>query len=272
MDRYIGLITDFGLNGSHYVASMKAVIAKVNPETKIIDISHSVKHFSIVEASYLINSTYKYFPEKTVFVAVIDPGVGSKREIIALRTDNDYYFVGPDNGLFPGALESQITECFIVKNNEYFHNPVSKTFHGRDIMAPVGAYISSGVPLDEIGPEIHPSELRKAPLTYNINEEKREVQCTIQYIDDFGNLTTNIQLENNRIANSNISVKLNQYLTIRTNNQGYKGPFLSYFASVPKENLLFIKGSTNYLEISINQGNAAEKLNITSGDIITIKF
>lgn len=272
MEPLVGLITDFGLRGSHYVASMKGVIKKVNSAINIIDVSHSVKHYSIIEASYLINSTYSYYPKDTVYVAVIDPGVGSEREIVALKTEEGYYFVGPDNGLFPGAVESEISECFVVKNDEYFHKPVSNTFHGRDIMAPVGAHVATGVPLDQFGPRLDSTKLIKIPLTYELDEEKKALTCTIQYVDDFGNLTTNIKLEDNCISNSNISLQRHQKLTLVKDNHNFEGEFASHFASVPKDTLLFMKGSTRFLEISINQGNASGELNITSGDRVTINF
>jgi len=272
MDPHIGLITDFGLRGSHYVASMKGVIATINPKINIIDISHSVKHFSIIEAAYLIKSTYSYFPEGTVFVAVIDPGVGSEREIVALSTKDGYRFVGPDNGIFLGALESQITDCYLVNNEEYFHKPVSNTFHGRDIMAPVGAHIASGLPLKQLGPSLAPTQLKKLPLTYEINEKEKEISCSIQYVDDFGNLTTNIKIENKHVRNSEFSLEKKRPLTLITDNDTFRGQFVTHFAMVPENNLLFIKGSTGFLEISLNQGHASDFLGISSGDVIIIKF
>lgn len=272
MAPHIGLITDFGLRGSHYVASMKGVIATINPNINIIDVSHSVKHFSIIEAAYLLKSTYRYFPEETVFVGVIDPGVGSEREIVALETKEGYRFVGPDNGLFSGALNSRISTCYIVKNDEYFHKPVSNTFHGRDIMAPVGAHIASGISLNHLGPSIDPTLLKKIPMTYEINQPEKEIECSIQYVDDFGNLTTNIPLLNHHVPNSEIIVDENKKLSLLVENETFKGQFVTHFATVPKNNLLFIKGSTGFLEISINQGHASNFLGITSGDVITIKF
>ncbi len=275
--RVIALLTDFGLRGSHYVASMKAIILKINPSIKIIDLSHSITKFSIIEASYLIKSTYRYFPEGSVFICVVDPGVGSKRKILVIKTKNKYYFVGPDNGIFPNALEDNIMECYIVENEKYFHKPVSKTFHGRDIMAPVGAYISNNVSLNNFGSSIDKNDLIKIPILNEISSKTGVMKCTVQYIDNFGNITTTIKIhDNNQIQTMdpglNLFLNKNQNLLLQVNNKTYKGQYVSHFADVPINTLLFMKGSTGYLEISLNQKNAAKKLNIASGDIIKIQL
>lgn len=272
----IALLTDFGLRGSHYVASMKAVILKINPSIKIIDLSHSVAQFSIIEASYLIKSTYRYFPQGSVFICVVDPGVGSERKILALKTKNNYFFVGPDNGIFPCALEDSILECYIVENEKYFQKPVSQTFHGRDIMAPVGAYITKNIPLNNFGPSINKKDLIKIPIINEINSNTGIIKATVQYIDNFGNITTTIKIDdNNKIQNIESDLDLflnkNQNLLLQVNNKIYKGKYASHFAEI-KDSLLFMKGSTGYLEISINQKDAAKELNITSGDIIKIQL
>lgn len=271
-ERTIALLTDFGLKGAHYVASMKAVIYKIKPTVKIIDISHSVAPFSIIEASYILKSTYSYFPEETIFIVVVDPGVGSDRKILILKTKDNYYFIGPDNGIFSLALNSNISHCFIAKNEEYFRKPISNTFHGRDIMGPLAAYISSGVPLKNLGPPLNFTDIIKSSLIYKINIDDKLIKCTIQYIDDFGNLVTNIKLKNNKIDNTNFHLKQNQKITISIDNKDYNCVYTSYFTAVPNNSLLIIKGSTGYLEISINQGNASNKLKITSGDIIIVKL
>jgi hypothetical protein len=272
---FIVLITDFGPRGSHYVASMKAVIYKINPLVSIIDLSHSVKHFSIIEASYLLKSTYKYFPSGTVFVCVVDPGVGSKRKIVVLWTKDNYYFVGPDNGIFPRALENNISESYVIENENYFQKPISKTFHGRDIMAPIGAFITKDIPLSNFGPSINKEELIKVPLMNKIDKNKNLFICTIQYIDDFGNLTTTIKIDNhNKIQQNKVHIILNknQKISLKKNNTEYEGVYVSHFAKVPKDALLFMKGSTGYLEISLNQGNAAQYLNVVSGEKLELKI
>ena len=128
--KIIGLVTDFGAKGHHYVASMKGVILKINPKVKIIDISHNIAPFSIIETSYIVKTTHKYYPEDTVFIVVVDPGVGSSRKIVAIKTVNNQFFVGPDNGIFSNVFSpDDIVECVTVENQNYFFKPISKIFH-----------------------------------------------------------------------------------------------------------------------------------------------
>ncbi len=268
----IALLTDFGLKGAHYVASMKAVIYRINPKIKIVDISHFLTPFSVVEASYILKSTYSLFPEGTIFIVVVDPGVGSERKILILKSEDNYYFIGPDNGIFSLLINSNPSECIIVENEKYFHKPVSNTFHGRDIMSPVGAYLSKGVSMNEFGPKIYMKDLKKVSMVYEIDKNCNEILCTVQYIDDFGNIITNIKLKNNKIENTEKYLKQNQKITIHINGIKHDSVYKSHYTTFSKNSLLIIKGSTDYLEISINQGNASKILNASSGDIIKIRF
>ena len=266
----IALLTDFGPMGQHYIASMKGVILKINPDIKIIDISHNVSSYSIIEASYLIKATYKYFPEYTVFIIVVDPGVGSSREILALKTKSNYFFVGPNNGIFFNLFgKEEIKECVLVNNDNYFIKPVSSTFHGRDIMAPVGAHIANGIPLSNFGPQFDLNNFVEYPIKFEVLEERKLINCTIQYIDSFGNITTNIPIQDNIIKDTSIELYECKTIKISTKAKEFEGKFALHFADVPKKSLLFLKGSSNFLEISINQGNAAERIGFKVGDTIT---
>lgn len=267
----IALLTDFGPRGSHYVASMKAVILKINPNVNIIDISHDVSSFSLIEASYLLKSTYKFFPELSVFIIVVDPGVGSSRNILVMRTKENYYFIGPDNGIFFNLFsKEEIEDCILINNDNYFNKPVSPTFHGRDIMAPVGAHIVNGVPLSNFGPQFDLKNLVEYPIKLEILEENKLINCTIQYLDSFGNFTTNIPIQNDIIDRTSLKIKEGDKLKIIIKNQEYEGKYTSHFGNAPFNSLLFLKGSSGYLEISINQGNAAERMGFKVGQIITI--
>jgi len=275
MERIIGLVTDFGLRGQHYVAAMKAVIMKTNPFVKIIDISHNISSYSIIEGAYILKSTYKFFPEKSIFIAVIDPGVGSGREIIALKTKSGFYFIGPNNGIFPIFLKAtEISECISVQNKEYFNQPVSYTFHGRDIMAPIGAYIANyqDFPLSDLGPKYSFNNLIRKSISYKINEERKSISCLIQYIDSFGNGITPIEIDGNFIQDLDITLEDKREIQVIINEKKYKGIFSTHFSGVPIDSLLLLVGSTGLLEISINQGNASNKLGFKSGDNITIQF
>jgi S-adenosylmethionine hydrolase len=270
----IGLLTDFGIKSSHYISSMKGVILKINPIAKIIDISHNISSFSIVEASYIIKTTYKHFPRYAVYIIVVDPEVGSNREILALKTESNYFFVGPNNGIFSALIENDnISECVKVQNEDFFLRPPSNTFHGRDIMAPVGAHISNGIPLKNFGPKFNLNNLVGIPLKYDILLKKKEILCTIQYIDSFGNITTNIKIDhNNIIKETPLSIKFDDIIEVQINNQSFKGKYTSHFSLVPINALLFLRGSSGYLEISINQGSAAEELKAKVEDIIKVNL
>lgn len=271
--KIIGLVTDFGAKGHHYVASMKGVILKINPEVDIIDISHNITPFSIIETSYIVKTTHKYYPEDTVFIVVVDPGVGSSREIVAIKTINNQFFVGPNNGIFSNVFSpDDIDECVTVENHNYFLKPISKIFHGRDIMAPVGAYITKNVPLNNFGPSFNPLKFVKYPLKYEISPKNKKITCVIQYIDTFGNLTTNMSLQENRILGTSIVLEHGKEIVMLYKNQEYRGKFTSHFESVPPKSILFVKGSSGYLEVSINLGNAAKEIRIELGDEISFSF
>ncbi len=270
--KLICLLTDFGLKGQQYVASMKGVILKINPNIRIIDITHNVNPFSAIEASYILKTTYKHFPEGTIFIIVVDPGVGSSREILALKTKSKHYIIGPNNGIFSGIFSTNIEECIEIQNDKFFNKPISNTFHGRDIMAPVAAHLISGIPLITFGPNFNLNYLKGTPLTYDIDFEKKVIQCSIQYIDSFGNGTTNIPMVNNKIQKSNIIMNEGTEISVKIKENIYKGTFNLHFASVPVGSILFLVGSTGFLEISVNQGNASKKLGLKVGDNITLKL
>ncbi len=271
----VALISDFGPKGQHYVASMKGVILKItkDPNIKIVDISHNISSFSILEASYLIRSTYKHFPENTIFIIVVDPGVGSKREILIIKTKSKHYFIGPNNGIFSQILKlKNIIECINVKNAKYFNNPVSRTFHGRDIMATVGAYMTNGISINEFGNRFDIKDIIEHRIKYQVNLQSKKIQCVIQFIDSFGNGVTNIPIRNNFIKNTSLFIKEDSIINFEINDIERKGKFVSHFESVPIDSLIFLKGSTGFLEISENQGNAAKDLSFKVGDIITISL
>ena len=261
--RIIGLITDFGPKGQHYVASMKGVILDINPKVSVVDISHSITPFSIIEASYIFNTTYKYYPKGTVFIIVVDPGVGSSREILALKTVNNYYLVAPNNGIVLSSFKlKDFSECIEITNDEFFNKPISKTFHGRDIMAPIAANITKGLPLSNFGTIFNPSKLLSYPLELNKISDN-EIKCTIQYIDNFGNIITNIKA-------GSLSLKDGALLTVKLKKAEFNGNFVQFFEKVIKGSILFLVGSSGFLEISKNQGNAAVDLGVSVGDIITV--
>ena len=264
MSKIITLLTDFGLRDP-YVSMMKAVILSINPTVKIIDISHKIPKFNILSASFILKSAAKYFPKNTIHVVVIDPGVGSKRRAITIKTKN-YYFIGPDNGvLIPAALEDGIVESRNIINKKYFRKDVSKTFHGRDIFAPVAAYLSLGIDFKELGPKIQDFII---PSFSFPRIDKDKIIGNIIHIDDFGNIVTNIKKEN---IEKFCKAKTCRDFKINIGNQELIVPFLRSYSDIAKDNLLALIDSENYLEISVNMGNAAKMLKAKERERIVVR-
>jgi S-adenosylmethionine hydrolase len=267
----IALITDFGTRGLHYVASMKGVILKINPYVSIVDITHEISSYSIIEAAYLVKSSYKHFPKNTVFIMVVDPGVGSSREILAIKSKSNHVFIGPNNGVFSNIMKSEkILMCVEVKHEKYFNLPVSSTFHGRDIMAPVAAHVSNGVALNDLGPYFDVQDIMKYPIIYELDEENKQIEATIQYIDSFGNLTTNIPIRSNFVKTTALSIVFGNKIKVQFKNNIYEGKVTTHFNSEQKNALLFLIGSSGFLEISKNQGDASKALSLKVGDTIKV--
>lgn len=253
------MLTDFGLKDG-YVGMMKGVISSINPEISVIDITHQIPPQNIWASRFCLMNAYPYFPENTVFLAVVDPGVGTQRRGIAIKCSQGY-LVGPDNGLFSGILSQDpaITAVSLTNKNYWRVNDVSSTFHGRDIFAPVAAHLASGVALDMLGESIIIDSLVKLSLeSPDIIENK--IEGSLQYIDQFGNLITNIS--SNKFMNKKWSIMIN--------NQTIKSG-LTYGDVTPGEMVSLI-GSHGWLEIAVNGGNAQKTLNLTWGDKVTVIF
>jgi hypothetical protein len=291
----IGIITDFGERGHHYVAEMKGVGLQINPDLQIIDVAHSITPFSIIEAAFVLYKTYSTFPKNTIFVCVVDPGVGSKRDIVAIQTIDNYVLIGPDNGIFSYFSNNNLikfittiteTEYFykpfsetikMVEDHEsFFENPesdsnlpfpISSTFHGRDIMMPVAAHLSRGLEIFSIG---NPKE--SVVILPNIepiySEKEFTIDGMIQYIDDFGNIITNVPNEEFHL----LTHKKFSKFKLDFLGTSYDLKLVPIFAENPPEKILLIEASSSFLEICQNQRNAATTLNAKVGDVFQIKL
>lgn len=187
-NRIITLLTDFGLQDP-YVSSMKGVILTIYPKAQIIDISHQINKFNIREAAFKLALTAQYFPSNTIHLVVIDPGVGSARKALIVLTTH-YFFVGPDNGVLSLAAEKdEIKSIIEIQNKEFFLTHVSNTFHGRDIFAPVAAFLAKKVPLKKFGIFIKKMVKLDFSQAAIINNE---IKGAVWYIDGYGNIITNI--------------------------------------------------------------------------------
>jgi S-adenosylmethionine hydrolase len=187
----ITLTTDFGTRDG-YAGAVKGVIKRINPDVEVVDISHEAEHFDILGAAFALNNFYRYFPRGTVHLAVVDPGVGSERQPLLIKSQ-DFFFVGPDNGIFSFVFQDEIiTDMVVLSNKKYFLTEPSVTFHARDIFAPVAAYVSRGIDVNEFGPAA------KECLKLAIPEpklSKGKLRGEIIHADGFGNLITNIAAE-----------------------------------------------------------------------------
>lgn len=251
----IGLLTDFGLK-DHYVGVMKAVIASLNPAIRVIDISHQASPYNIKEASYLLYSSYSYFPKGSIFICVVDPGVGTKRRLVALRKGG-YIFLAPDNGVLSFILnEKGKGEIREITNRKLFLKKISDTFHGRDILAPAAAHLSKGVSLKGVGRKIdNPKVLSLAPKLRG-----REIEGEVLHIDNFGNIITNIHKGDlKHIVNP--KVKLGRHVVCS---------FAATYGKGRKGNACALFGSSGFLEISIPNGNAAKILKVKTDDRVRI--
>ncbi|HEY6121374.1 MAG TPA: SAM-dependent chlorinase/fluorinase [Pyrinomonadaceae bacterium] len=251
----VTLLTDFG-TADYFIGAMKGVILSINPEARIVDVTHNVPPQDIEAAAFTLLAGYRSFPAGTVHVAVVDPGVGSGRRPVVIQAGN-HCFVGPDNGIFSYVCDQETDiRAFHVSNDKYFRHPVSATFHGRDIFAPVAAVLSIGVEPSELGEEIedtirlesiHPERLKNG-----------KVKGRLIHIDRFGNCITNISREDFTEAAS-LQIKSK---TIKS--------FRRFFAEPGRDKLFGVWGSAGFLEIAANNASAAKLLNVQRGEPVVL--
>lgn len=255
----IVLLTDFGLEDA-YVGIMKGVILNIAPDANIIDLTHNILPQNIKHGAYILKTSYKYFPEGSIFVCVIDPGVGSARRAIAIKFEN-YYFVAPDNGILSYLHPKDKIENAIHLNNPTYHlHNVSSTFHGRDIFAPVAAHINNGILLDELGKNISSKSLISIPKPYISINEFGGILGEVLNIDRFGNLITSIE-EKHLKSNSDFKI---QFGNIRINK------ISKTFSDAKKGEVVAYIGSSGYLEIGKRDGNLVKEENIDLNDKIKV--
>jgi len=254
--KILTLLTDFGLSDV-YVGVMKGVIAQVNPTLNVVDLTHDIPPQNIAAARFCLMSAYPYFPPGTVHIAVVDPGVGSNRRAIAIQL-GDSFLVGPDNGIFSGIIISSDVTAVELTNPSYWRTrEPSTTFHGRDIFAPVGAHLASGVPLEQLGTAINPETLVQLPIPEYSVTEAGVVGC-IQYSDRFGNLITNIP--GTLVQEKSWFVEVDEYTILST----------TTYHDSPPGNLVALVGSHGWVEIAVNCGNAQQQLQLNWGDVVEV--
>lgn len=267
MPRIITLTTDFGLE-DEYVGVMKGVMLRGAPDLTIVDLSHAIARHNVRQAGLLIASSYRFFPDQTIHLVVVDPGVGSNRKLVLLQADA-HFFLAPDNGVL-GLLTGpeHFQAAYEVQCEQYFLSPVSPTFHGRDILAPVAAQLAAGLEPSAVGPSVSALDLKKLEVAaVTFERGRRIVKGEIIGTDHFGNLLTNItalsleHLKGYDRSKARVSIK----------GATLKGIHETYAQKASGE-ILSIIGSRGFLEIAVNQGSAAEYLGAVIGDAVTIEI
>ena len=260
--KLITFLTDFGLKDG-YVAQMKGVASNIT-DARLIDITHEITPHDVYGGSFVLRSIVPYFPIGTVHVAIVDPGVGTKRRGLVITTKK-HVLVGPDNGLLmPAAHFLGEYIVYEILNEEYMLNSISSTFHGRDIFTPVAAHITMGVPFDEIGSQISDY----IDLDFGQGKIKDHVATgKVIHIDHFGNIITNIS-HDIILKGLKYDTKIMVYLK----KHSLSIPFVQSYGFVKKRDLLASIGSSCYFEIGVNQGNAAKRLSAKVGDDVEVLF
>ena len=247
------LTTDFGA-ADHYVGTMKGVILGICPRARMIDISHEVKPYQIAEGAYLVAQAYRYFPPKTVHLAVVDPGVGSARRPILIEAAGQY-FIGPDNGVLSMVYNREKHKARLISAERYFRQPVSRTFHGRDIFAPVAAHVATGVPAARLGKLIH--DHLKSSSWKPQRTGKRTWTGQVLHIDRFGNIVTNFHASDfPDLETRNVSLTIGpQQVSVVART----------YAECSSAELFLIVGSSGYVEVSVSQASAARAIGCETG-------
>jgi hypothetical protein len=253
----ITLTTDFGTK-DWFVGTMKGVLLSVNPRARVVDITHEIPSGDVRAGAFVLAASYSYFPKGTVHVAVIDPGVGGPRRAIAVQTAK-YRFVGPDNGVLSFALaREQITSVHRLENASFFLRPISRTFQGRDVFAPVAAHLSRGVPIRRFGPS--QQDILRLPWPKpRVGRDRIDGQ--VVYLDRFGNAITNIRNRDFRARGAGAIYAGRKRL----------GPVGASYQSVASGQAVGVEGSSGFLEIAVNGGSAARRLNLRIGTPVTLR-
>ena len=257
----ITLLTDFGLT-DWFVGTMKGVILGICPNARIIDFTHDVPPGDVRAAAFTLAGGYGFFPPGTIHLAVVDPGVGSSRSAIVVRTTK-YFFLGPDNGVLSLALRCEkIVSIHRLENSRYFLHELSHTFHGRDVFAPVAAHLSNGVPPHRFGPACDDYDKFDWPEPRRVRNGWRG---EVVYVDRFGNAITN--LGNGLLAENGVKWRLRF-------KSGRNCPVRSHYQAVPAGSAVGVPGSTGLIELAINAGNSSRKFGMkvgTSVDLVRLR-
>jgi S-adenosyl-L-methionine hydrolase (adenosine-forming) len=258
----VTLTTDFG-SKDPFVGIMKGVILNINPSVTIIDITHNISPQNINEAAFAVETGFSYFPHKTIHVVVIDPGVGSARRPILVAADYQY-FIGPDNGVFSRIYQkSESIDVVHITADHYFLSNSSATFHGRDIFAPVAAWLSKGIHIDRFGEPV--TDYIKIPFREPVQSYQDRIEGEVIYIDHFGNATVNIDA---RMIEHLASAKKDGGLRVLV--KGNEAPIRTFYSEAEDNRLCSLINSFGYLELFVNKGSAVSEFGLNIGDKVEV--
>ena len=256
---WITLTTDFG-SDDWFVGTMKGVIARISPKARVIDLNHGLPPGDIAAGSFSLAAGFRFFPKGTLHIAIVDPGVGSERHPIAVRTA-EFLFLAPDNGILSRVLlHSPALEIRIIANPAWRLPEISHTFHGRDIFAPAAAHLAAGADLSEAGPEI--TTCVKLPMP-QAQARAHSVKGSVVYLDRYGNAITNIPNKGFLGAERAADVFVGDKRVTRVH---------EFYQSVAPGKPVCVPGSSGFLEIAVHQGDAARKLHLKVGSIVSVKW
>lgn len=265
MERPICFFSDYG-STDDFAGTCRAVIARLAPRVRVIDVTHGLPERDVLAGAVVLRNTLPYMPDRAVILAVVDPGVGGPRRPVAMRSHGDRLFVGPDNGLLMHAvdLDGGVAAAYELSNQELWLKPLSATFHGRDIFAPVAARLAAGLVLEEVGTEVVADHLDR--IDYPGPRKHRDGLTAIAVlVDRFGNVALNIRARDLEKSG------LTGHVELLTGGERYLAQVARTFQSVRRSDIVVLIDSYGQASVAVNNGSAAEVLGLDAGDEVRIR-
>ncbi len=263
--RLICFYSDYG-HRDDFAGTCRAVIKRVAPEVQVIDVTHGLVERDVLGGAVVLRNTLPYMPDRAVHLAVVDPGVGGPRRPVALRSRGDRLFVGPDNGLLTLAADEDggVADAHLLTNEELWLSPLSATFHGRDIFAPVAAHLAAGLPLDAVGVAVDPMSLSRLDVPA-AGLTEGGIAATAVLVDRFGNVALNLSAAELEAAD------LGDRLELVCGGERYFTRVVRTFSSVRPSDILVLIDSYGQVALAVNSGSAAEVLGVEAGDRVLLR-
>jgi len=265
MDRPICFFSDYGY-ADDFAGVCRAVIARLAPDVRVIDVTHGLPERDVLAGAVVLRNTLPYMPDRAVILAVVDPGVGGPRRPVALRSHGDHFFVGPDNGLLMHAADADggVSDAYELSNQDLWLSPLSATFHGRDIFAPVAARLAAGLELAAVGSPAEPDELDRIDLP-EPRRHRDGLTAIAVLVDRFGNVALNLRARHLEKAG------LTDRVELLTGGERYLARVARTFASVRASDIVVLIDSYGQASVAVNAGSAAEVLGLDAGDEVRLR-